>query len=128
MGTLGDRTSQLMLLAGIALLTVLLLRRSFRHYAARRPSRGSSLTDVRAEPQPGPVRRGAAPTPAEVSQWQVEMHELARELKGELDTKMRLLQLLIDQARCEAQRLQALLAQAEAGHPQSDRDEANEQS
>jgi hypothetical protein len=41
---------------------------------------------------------------------------------------MRLLQLLIDQARCEAQRLQALLAQAEAGHPQSDRDEANEQS
>jgi hypothetical protein len=127
MGTLGEGTSQWMLLAGIALLTVLVLHRTFRRYAPRRSSGASSSLGARREQGPGPIRRSTGPPPAEVAQWQVEMYELARELKGELDTKMRLLQLLIDQARCEAQRLQTLLAQVESRRPPNDRGEASHQ-
>ena len=42
------------------------------------------------------------------------MHELATSMKGELDSKMRLLQMLIGEARVEAERLEQLLAEWES--------------
>lgn len=123
MMALGDGMSQWPLLAGVALLTTLLLFRSLRRTAARRASAAGAGPAVRPGARPSTARRGVDPLPAEVAQWQVDMHELARELRGELDTKMRLLQLLIDQARAEAERLQALLAQVQAGRGARGRDE-----
>jgi hypothetical protein len=43
----------------------------------------------------------------------VEAHETARELRAELDSKMRALQLLIGQARHEIQRLEQTLAESQ---------------
>lgn len=37
--------------------------------------------------------------PADIERWQVEMHDLARDLKGELDTKIAVLQRLVIDAR-----------------------------
>jgi hypothetical protein len=49
--------------------------------------------------------------PPATNRCQVEMHELARDMQGELDSKMRVLQILIDQARREADRLEELIAE-----------------
>lgn len=49
-----------------------------------------------------------ADAPAEVLRWQVEMHETARDLKAELDTKMRALQVLIRDADEKIARLESL--------------------
>jgi hypothetical protein len=51
--------------------------------------------------------------PVEMLRWQVEMHETARDLKAEIDSKMVALQILIRDARQEQERLATLLARAE---------------
>lgn len=51
--------------------------------------------------------------PPEWTRWQVAMHELARDLKGEIDTKLAALQTLVALARQESDRLEALLAQTQ---------------
>jgi hypothetical protein len=61
--------------------------------------------------------------PAATNRSQVEMYELARDMQGELDSKMRILQILVDQARREADRLEELLAEA-GQRKRSHRDEA----
>lgn len=55
--------------------------------------------------------------PSELTRWQVAMHELARDLKGEIDTKLAALQTLVAMARQEADRLQKLLEQASRASP-----------
>ena len=55
----------------------------------------------------------AAQPPVELLRWQVEMHETARDMKAEIDTKMVALQTLIRSAREEEERLLKLLAQVE---------------
>ncbi len=55
----------------------------------------------------------AAQPPVDFIRWQVEMHETARELKAEIDTKMVALNTLIRSAREEEERLSQLLARAE---------------
>jgi hypothetical protein len=49
-----------------------------------------------------------ADAPNEVLRWQVEMHETARELKAELDTKMRALHVLMRDADERIARLEQL--------------------
>ncbi|MHB0957710.1 MAG: hypothetical protein ACYC0X_18345 [Pirellulaceae bacterium] len=107
MWLLADWMSNGMLLAGILLLILILFRRSYRHQRRQNrpcPDPASRPKSVRA------ADRVLSEPPVQVTQWQVEMHELARTLKAELDTKMRLLQLLIGQARVESERLEQLLA------------------
>jgi hypothetical protein len=41
-----------------------------------------------------------------VRQWQVEFHETCRDLKAEIDSKMRALQILIVEANAAAERLE----------------------
>lgn len=67
----------------------------------------------------GPVHLPADPTvglmdaPATVVRWEVGMHELARELRAELDCKMAAMQSLIVQAHEESNRLTAVIERAE---------------
>jgi hypothetical protein len=49
-----------------------------------------------------------ADAPVEVLRWQVEMHETARDLQAELDTKMRALQVLMRDADEKIARLEKL--------------------
>ena len=107
MWLLADWMSNGMFLAGIVLLILIMFRRSYRHHSAR--NRRSS-DPVPRRTQVKAADRALSETPDDVMKWQVEMHELARTLKAELDTKMRLVQLLIGQARVESDRLEQLLA------------------
>ena len=51
--------------------------------------------------------------PPEVTRWQVEMHATARELKGELDSKIMVLQALLKEVREEREKIEELLARVE---------------
>jgi hypothetical protein len=100
---LGFEPSTILLLAGISLMIILLLRRSARYTvrakknAKRKPS--LNLKDPNRE-QP------LHDAPPELLRWHVEMEETARNMKGEIDTKLALLQLLIARAEKAADRLE----------------------
>jgi len=106
-------TSTLLLCAGTALASWLLLR----------GSRARWTRSQRATADPKEVRRSLAEgsrdtalrdAPPEVLRWHVELHETARDLKAEIDTKLAALQALTRLAREEADRLERLLSQADS--------------
>ncbi len=75
-----------------------------------------------ARADPDSIRQACAPKPRETAfqnapdemlRWQVEMHETAREVKGEIDAKLLALQSLLIVAGEHAQRLEGLLQRAE---------------
>jgi hypothetical protein len=57
-----------------------------------------------------PARAGEAALPVDTGSWEVQMHELARELSARLDSKMRALEQLTREADRAAARLEAALA------------------
>ncbi|WP_254510623.1 hypothetical protein [Anatilimnocola floriformis] len=87
--------------------------------------RGNWLKQKRSQdstPDPVAIQQSFAPKTRELSahhapedllRWQVEMHELARDVKAEIDTKVLALQSLMIIANEHAQRLESLIAQAE---------------
>ena len=92
----------------MALVTTIaiLLWRSHRQLARQQRDRSSTGGTRHAEPsQPG-HHLGA---PHEMLRWEVEMHETARELSGQLDSKMGALEHLIREADRAAARLEAAL-------------------
>lgn len=103
-----------MFLAGMVLLIVILLRRTFRHYGRRRSAKRNAEPPLARTPRPSAKSTTLSNAPPDVLGWQVEMHEIAREMKAELDTKMRALQVLIAQARHEADRLEQILTRFES--------------
>jgi len=58
-------------------------------------------------------------TSGEYGRWQVEMHDLSRELRAQLDNKIVILERLVREAEQQSARLEAALAAArrEAGMP-----------
>ncbi len=114
MWLLAGMTQTGMLLAGIALLIFLLMRRSFRYFGGRRRRGKADEPYLVHTPRPIGEHRSLSTAPPDLLRWHVEMHETARDMKAELDSKMRLLQLLIVQARQEADRLQQLLTVSNA--------------
>ena len=95
-------------LAGLALLTLMQLRRGYRRQKDSSVEAASS--NSLAEMQP--TRQRAEPV--ELIRWQVEMHETARSLKAELDTKMGLLQQLIRIAESKRLELEQTIERADA--------------
>lgn len=87
--------------------------------------RGNWLRQKRSEdstPDPKTIQQSFAAKTRELSahhapedllRWQVEMHELARDVKAEIDTKLLALQSLMIVTSEHAQRLESLLAQAD---------------
>ena len=88
---------------GMLVIGVVLLRR-FR-LNKRSACATSELKTTRGERTSHPLN-----PPAALTQWEVRMHETARELSGQLDTKIGILQHLIAAAAHEAQRLDDALA------------------
>jgi hypothetical protein len=96
-------------LAALGLTIAFLLMRSSRHFSRQSEARSATVPVGPSPPSPRAHHLGA---PEEMTRWEVEMHETARELSAQLDTKMGLLQHLIREADRAAARLDAAVAAA----------------
>lgn len=121
LGTLfGSMASGAMLALGVTMMLVILLRRSGKYYRKlkwqSRKAGNPAARQAPAKDQMAKMFDRASPlldAPATVVRWQVEMQELARELKAEIDTKMCLLQVLTQRSNEAAERLEAAAARAQ---------------
>lgn len=102
--------SVVFLLALIATIGILLMR-SHRYFSRQRHA-----PTVRIEPARPPRRGLGANGPDEAARWEVEMHETARELSAQLDSKMGALAHLIREADRAATRLEKALADVDDQH------------
>ena len=84
-----------------------LLAQSQRYFARQR----SAEPQQRPPPRPLPA---AHEDPEEAARWEVQMHETARQLSAQLDTKLGVLQALVAEADRAAARLEAALDRAGA--------------
>ncbi len=106
----GITTPQIIFLFGLSLVIMILLVRSRRHF------RRVTQLQVPAPPaaQPKKTTQLAGRT-REHEQWEVAMHDLARDLSGQLDSKIRVLELLIREANQVATRLESAVKRADSG-------------
>jgi hypothetical protein len=121
---LGMQINQVMLLGGVGLFLLVLINRLRRGFAqARRqpaPGRGwrsesrSSANETRTREGLGSARLRSAAALAVQESWEVEMHRTARDLKAEIDTKMRALEQLIQLADRARGELDASIERAES--------------
>ncbi|MEX2174391.1 MAG: hypothetical protein WD872_08515 [Pirellulaceae bacterium] len=100
-----ENPSSLLMVAGLALAVAILVRwrRAIRRKSIEQPTGLSVERQVSALP---------AYPPRELDRWHVEMHDAARELRAEIDTKLAALQAVTIAARHERERLEATIAQA----------------
>jgi hypothetical protein len=103
---LRENSGSVAFVAGAALIISILLRRNWAYFAQQPPeSRAASAAAESHAFPPSPAR--------DLNAAQVEIYDAVRDMKGELDTKIVLLQQLVIQARQEAERLEQALAAAE---------------
>ncbi len=100
-------SAQWVFLLGLCLMTVVLLMRSRRYFrqVARHQNAMAPPKQIAEKAKPA----SAAIPPQQHEQWEVAMHELARDLSGQLDSKIRILEMLIREANQTAARLDAAL-------------------
>ena len=106
---LASAVSWTMFSLGVVLMIFILMRRSWRY---QRENRRSARKAAAIRPDAKP-RTPLVDAPLEVLRWQVEMHDIARELKAELDSKMSALQALIRMAQQQTQQLDTAIQRAE---------------
>ena len=103
--------STLGLLAGGALLTLILLKRSYRYFGRQKKGSSAPIERVaRPASQWDGAQRDAL---AQVERQKVEMHEMSRDLNGQLSSRIIVLERLIGDSQRQIERLEALLAAAE---------------
>ena len=107
-------------LLGLAMMIVILLRRSHRKLG-RRKQDSSPMVRV---PRPKKERsaHGTLDAPPEVLRWEVQMQEIGRDLSAQLDSKMSALQALIADADRAAARLETAMGRStdlQSPRPQS---------
>jgi len=97
------------LLASVAVLTLIFLRITYRRIAQRRRAAAGESALVRV-PRPQAKWSGSQRDIfAEISRREVEMHELARELTGQLDNKIIILQQLVAECDKKIEEIRSLL-------------------
>jgi hypothetical protein len=107
----------ILFLAGLVLTCGVLLFRTHRQLGSRPKTEiPSPATFSRPMAQPTSAHRLDAP--AELRRWEVETHDLARDLQAQLDSKITILQHLVRDAQQQADRLETALARADqVGQP-----------
>ena len=93
--------------AGMVLITFILLRRSFRYNKKRK---GAERLDENSKVAGHPPLSEASVDSQ--SQWAVAMHKTERDLSAQLNTKVRLVQVLLIEARRERSALQQAIREA----------------
>jgi hypothetical protein len=91
--------------------------------AARFRRRRAKSSDELSSSQPSAITRIDGPhrdAPSALAQWEVAMHETARELMGRLDTKIVIVEQLVRQAQEVADRIEGLLARLEEANARHD--------
>lgn len=101
----------ILFLGGLALTCGVLLFRTHRQLSARSRTELSSPANW-SRPKSDTAQGHRLDAPHELRRWEVEMHELARDLNAQLDTKIGILQELVRQAAAQAERLEAAIAAA----------------
>lgn len=109
------------LIAAILVATLTMLLRLYRYQTGSKRGGPSRPTASQNRPDPRGLR---ATAPDSIVRWEVEMQELARDLKAEIDSKMVALGHLIRDADRAAARLEEAVA---AVHPSADNDLAPEE-
>jgi hypothetical protein len=102
------------LLAGVGMMTCMLLLRAQRQFRKSAP-RGSHSSPARPAEKCNPLTAAqtARASKMELQGWQVQMHETARELTAQLDSKISMLQVLLHEAEEQASRLELALNRAQ---------------
>jgi hypothetical protein len=100
--------AQVVFLLGLGLLCVILLVRSKRYF---RQVTQYQVPKPHATAKPSPAKIAAAAS-RETEKWEASMHDLARDLSGQLDSKIRVLELLIREASEAAVRLETAVKAA----------------
>lgn len=105
-----------MFLAGVGLLTYFLLRRSFRYFGRH------------TKPSHKPIEHLTRPAStwdgsqrdmfAQIERQKVEMEEMARDLNGQLNTKIMVLEQLISDSQRQLERMETMLAENFPEEPQ----------
>ena len=103
-------TADGMFLAGCVLLTLILLKRSYRYFGKRRRTRKQQPIQSVARPTHNwdGVQRDSL---AQVERQKVEMHEMARDLNGQLSSRIIVLERLIHESQQKIDKLEHLLAE-----------------
>jgi len=106
----------LLFLLGCALMTAILLRRSYRYFGGRLRKRSEAGLEKVHRPASAwdGMQRDAS---ARIDRQQVELYDVAREVKGEIDGKLILLQTLIAKSQQQIDRMETLLAELECAEP-----------
>ena len=106
-----------MFLGGVALLTLVLLKRTYRYLGRSRRTKSPPLEHLH---RPTSAWDGVQrDTLAQVERQKVEMHEMTRDLNGQLSSKIIILEQLISESQQQIDRLEKLLDQAESKTPAS---------
>ena len=95
----------------VILLCVIFMMKRVKRRSGRRPKDLTPIEKIKplSVVSADPLRDA----PPEVHRWQVEMHDTARRLSAQLDSKMRALQVFTKSAAQEADRLESLLERVE---------------
>lgn len=107
----------LFVLVALGLIIAILLMRAHRRLARGRDDDRALVVPRR--PKPEPATR-LVDGPPELARWEVEMHQTARDLSAELNSRASVLRAMVAEADRAAERLEAALRKAgAAGAPSS---------
>lgn len=101
----------ILFLGGLALVCAVLLFRTHRQLSGK-PKSGLSSPATWSQPKPQVAAPHRLDAPHDLRRWEVEMHDLARDLSARLDTKIGILEELIRQAASQAERLESAIEKA----------------
>jgi hypothetical protein len=109
-GLLADLNAVLMFMAGVGMLIFILMKRSYRYFARRKRQRNEQPLELQPRPT-GPwdgVQRDAM---AKIDRQEVEMFEMARDLNGQLSSRIIVLEKLIAESQRQITQMETLLAE-----------------
>lgn len=106
--------ASLMFLAGIGMLTIILLRRTFRQIGRNRRGQGTKYLET--QPRPASQWDGARGDAfARLEREKVHLEEIRREAVGQIDSKILVLQELIAHTEQQIERIESLLEDVRTG-------------